>query len=159
MIAASMLTFVVFFFSVLLLTVQIASGNLSPRIIARPFQSKALKASLVLFVFTFVYGVSVLGRLEDQVLQLPVFLTLLLSIFSIAVFLYIVEHIGKELRPVTVVTRVAEEGLRVIRSVYPLPYLGTSLPDPVAALPQDGPCRSVDYYGRAGVVVHAGTIA
>jgi len=42
MIAASMLSFIVFFFSVLLLTVQIASVNLSPRIISRPFKSTVL---------------------------------------------------------------------------------------------------------------------
>ncbi len=98
MITASMLTFVVFFFSVLLVTVQIASGNLSPRIIARPFQSTVLKAALGLFVFTFIYGVAVLGRLEDQVLQLPVFLSVLLSVASIGTFLFVVEFVGKELR-------------------------------------------------------------
>ena len=101
MVAGSMLTFVVFFFSVLLLTVQIASGNLSPRIIARPFQSNILKASLSLFVFTFVYGLAVLGRLEDRVLELPVFLTVLLSVASIGTFLFVVEFVGKELRPAT----------------------------------------------------------
>src|SRR5215467_7131375 len=75
MIAASMLSFVVFFFSVLLVTVQIASGSLSPRIIARPFRSKVLKVSLGLFVFTFIYGMAVLGRLEDEVLDVPVLIT------------------------------------------------------------------------------------
>ena len=66
MIAASMLSFIVFFFSVLLLTVQIASMNLSPRIISRQFQSNILKASLGLFVFTFMYGVAVLARELEQ---------------------------------------------------------------------------------------------
>jgi len=151
--AASILTFVVFFFSVLLLTVQIASGNLSPRIIARPFQSKALKASLGLFVFTFIYGVAVLGRLEDEVLQLPVFLTLLLSIASIGVFLFIVEHIGKELRPATVVTRVAQEGLNVIRSVYPLSWPPSSVTHVAVDLPEDSSYETIEHAGNAGVVV------
>lgn len=153
LISASMLTFVVFFFSVLLLTVQIASVNLSPRIIARPFQSKALKASLGLFVFTFVYSVSVLGRLEEDVLQFPVFLTLLLSIASIGVFLFIVEHVGKELRPVTVMSRVAQEGISVIRTVYPLVWRPSSVTHPASNLPEDGSYRSVEHVGYAGVVV------
>src|SRR5690242_12450695 len=112
-IAASMLTFVVFFFSVLLVTVQIASGTLSPRIIARPFQSRVLKASLGLFVFTFIYGLAVLGRIEDRVPEMPVFVTVLLSIASIGIFLFVVEYVGKQLRPVTVVASVAREGLNV----------------------------------------------
>src|SRR5689334_23911225 len=115
MITASMLSFIVFFFSVLLLTVQIASVNLSPRIIVRPFQSNVLKFSLGLFVFTFIFCVAVLGRLEDRVPELPVCLTILLSVASIATFLFVVEFVGKELRPVTVVARVAAEGLSVIR--------------------------------------------
>ena len=153
MVAASMLTFVVFFFSVLLLTVQIASGNLSPRIIARPFQSNILKASLSLFVFTFVYGLAVLGRLEDRVLELPIFLTVLLSVASIGTFLFIVEFVGKELRPATVVTCVAQEGLRVIRSVYPLQLASGATRRPAAGVPQTSICRSVRHEGSPGVVV------
>ncbi|HEY7304136.1 MAG TPA: DUF2254 domain-containing protein [Bryobacteraceae bacterium] len=153
-IAASMLTFVVFFFSVLLLTVQIASGSLSPRIIARPFQSRVLKRSLGLFVFTFVYATSVLGRLEEHVLQLPVLLVLLLSVLSIGVFLFVVEHISKELRPVTVVTSVAREGALVIQSSYPHPWASASSlrPAHTTALGQHG-FRTVSHSGRPGVIV------
>jgi len=61
-VSAAMLSFVVFFFSVLLLTVQIASSTLSPRIIARPFRSRTLKVSLGLFVFTLIYGMEVVVR-------------------------------------------------------------------------------------------------
>jgi uncharacterized membrane protein len=100
--------------------VQIAGMSLSPRIISRPFRSNVLKASLALFVFTFVYGIAVLARLEDRVQELPVFLTVVLCIASIGTFLFVVEFFGKELRPAMVVARVAQEGLRVIQSVYPL---------------------------------------
>jgi len=61
-VSVAMLSFVVFFFSVLLLTVQIASSTLSPRIIARPFRSRTLKVSLGLFVFTLIYGMEVVVR-------------------------------------------------------------------------------------------------
>jgi uncharacterized membrane protein len=154
LIAAAMLTFVVFFFSVLLLTIQVASGSLSPRIIARPFQSSVLKASLGLFVFTFVYGASILGRLEEHVLQLPVFLSLLLTVVCIGDFLFVVEYIGKELRPVTVVSRVAREGLAVIRDVYPRGLSRTSDPPPdLDTLLKENCCRCVKYHGRPGVII------
>lgn len=152
MIAASMLTFVVFFFSVLLLTVQIASGTLSPRIIARPFQSRVLKTALGLFVFSFMYGVTLLGRLEERVLQLPVFLMLVVSIVSIGTFLFVVEYVGKQLRPATVVASVAQEGIEVIRSVYPLPYSG-EMPSAPAATPRPSLPRTIRHQGAPGVVV------
>ena len=154
LISGAMLTFVVFFFSVLLITVQIASGSLSPRIIVRPFRSRVLKLSLALFVFTFVYGVSLLRRLEERVFQLPVFIVLLLAVLSIGVFLFVVEYIAKELRPVTVVTKVAREGLAVIHDMYPLPWTGTPVGKPPVTAPIDqSTFRIVHYQGRPGVIV------
>jgi uncharacterized membrane protein len=151
LIAAAMLSFIVFFFSVLLLTVQIASVNLSPRVISRPFRSKALKAALGLFVFTFMYGLAVLARLEDRVLELPLFLVVVLSVISIGTFLYIVERVGKQLRPATVVADVAQEGLRTIRSVYPLPWSpGIERPPPAASA--ERLCESIRNDGAPGVV-------
>jgi uncharacterized membrane protein len=152
MAAASMLSFVVFFFSVMLLTVQIASAGLSPRIIARPFQSRVLKACLGLFVFTFMYGTAVLGRLEDRVLEIPVFISVVLTIVSIGAFLFVVEFVGKQLRPATVVANVAREGLQVIRAVYPLPWSGPA-PSPTNALPQKVSSRSIPLRGAPGVVI------
>jgi uncharacterized membrane protein len=153
LIAGAMLSFVVFFFSVLLLTVQMASGNLSPRIIARPFRSTVVKVSLGLFVFTFVYATSVLGRLEEQVLQFPVFLTLVLCIASVATFLFVVENISKQLRPVTVVTNVAQEGLAVIQKTYPRKFEKTvATPSSDVADERNG-YRSLHHQGRPGVII------
>ena len=46
-------------------------------------------------------------------LEVPVFLTVLLSVAGIGTFLFVVEFVGKELRPATVVARVAQDGLRL----------------------------------------------
>jgi len=119
-VSAAMLSFIVLFFSVLLLTVQIASSSLSPRIISRPFRSRALKASLGLFVFTLIYSMAVVARgTEGNIGQLATAMVIVLTIISICVFLYVVEHVSKELRPVTVMAEVAEEAIEVIRAVYP----------------------------------------
>jgi len=120
-VAAAMLSFVVFFFSVLLLTVQIASSTLSPRIIARPFRSRTLKRSVGLFVFTLIYSIGVVARgTEENTGQLATVMVIVLTLMSICVFLYVVEHVSKQLRPVTVMAEVASEGLEVIRAVYPM---------------------------------------
>jgi uncharacterized membrane protein len=119
-VAAAMLSFVVFFFSVMLLTVQIASSTLSPRIIARPFRSRVLKASLGLFVFTLVYSMAVLAHgTEGHIGQMTAAMVIILTIVSICVFLFVVEHVSKQLRPATVVADVAVDGIRVIKTVYP----------------------------------------
>jgi uncharacterized membrane protein len=153
MIAASMLSFIVFFFSVLLLIVQMSSATLSPRIISRPFKSNVLKASLALFVFTFIYSLSVLARLEDRVPELPVFVTVLLSLASIGTFLFVVEYVGKELRPATVVARVAQEGLSVIRSVYPIRYSDASPRQPTFIAGAGLPYETIRNDGPPGVVI------
>lgn len=150
-VAASMLSFVVFFFSVLLVTVQIASGTLSPRIIARPFQSPVLKGCLALFVFTFIYGLAVLGRLEEPVVELPVCITLLLSIISVGLFLFVVEFVGKELRPATVVSKVAQDGIKVVRSFYPEAWSGTS--QAPLDLPAKSGCQLIPHDGHPGVAL------
>src|SRR5262245_8885855 len=53
MLAASMFTFIVFVSSALLIAVQLASAQLSPRIIAMLFRDPVTKLSLTVFVFTF----------------------------------------------------------------------------------------------------------
>ena len=70
-ITSSMLTFVVFTFSILLLAVQIAGSQLSPRIISLAMRNRFVKWALSVFVLTFTYSLCVLSRIEDGVPQLP----------------------------------------------------------------------------------------
>lgn len=153
-VSAAMLSFVVLFFSVLLLTVQIASSTLSPRIISRPFRSRALKGSLGLFVFTLIYSMAVVARGTDgNIGQLATAMVIVLTIISICVFLYVVEHVSKELRPVTVMADIACEGAEVIRAVYPI-LLG---PNWVPERHPDesflgNPSRVISHMGKPGVV-------
>jgi len=153
-VSAAMLSFVVLFFSVLLLTVQIASSTLSPRIISRPFRSRILKASLGLFVFTLIYSMAVVARgTEGKIGQLATAMVIVLTVVSICVFLYVVENVSKQLRPVTVMADIASEGLKVIRVVYPRRI------EPDGAVEGDSdkallvmPSRVIPYDGKHGVI-------
>jgi uncharacterized membrane protein len=116
---ASIFTFVVFVFSILLVAVQLASANLSPRIIAGILARRPVRVSLGLMVFTFLYGLAVLGRIEDTVPQLPVAVVIAASLASIVAFLYLIDHIGMGLRPVSILSRVGRDGARVLESTYP----------------------------------------
>ncbi len=154
-VAAAMLSFVVLFFSVLLLTVQIASSTLSPRVIARPFRSRVLKASLGLFVFTLIYSMAVVTRgTEGNLGHLATAMVIVLTVISICVFLYVVEHVSKQLRPVTVMADVALDGLQVIKAVYPRMF------EQHGALEEESneaslgvPSRVIPHEGKPGVVL------
>ncbi len=154
-VAAAMLSFIVLFFSVLLLAVQIASSTLSPRIIARPFRSRTLKTSLGLFVITLIYSLGVVARgTEDNIGQLATAMVIVLTVVSICVFLYVVEQVGKQLRPVTVMADVASEALTVIKAVYPIclePH--NALEEVFSDPPQRSPARVVTNSGDPGVVL------
>jgi len=153
-VSAAMLSFVVFFFSVLLLTVQIASSNLSPRIISRPFRSRAVKASLGLFVFNLIYSMAVVARgTEGNLGQLATAMVIVLTVVSICVFLFVVEHVSKQLRPATVMADVAADGLHVIKAVYPHMVAEPDSARPANDLwPLDPPDRVICHAGKPGVI-------
>src|SRR5437667_3197099 len=65
--AASMFTFIVFVSSALLVSVQLASSQLTPRIIAIVFKDPVTRFSLAVFVFTFTFTLGVLTRVTDSV--------------------------------------------------------------------------------------------
>jgi uncharacterized membrane protein len=149
---ASMLTFIVFVFSILLVVLQVASGTLTPRIIATVFRYPPMRRCVGLFVFAFTYGTAALGRIEERTPQLPVLVTILLSLASIAAFLYLVDRLGHELRPVAVMSDIGRRGTEVIDAVYPLPWDQKAEAE-VAALPAPGPVRVVTLAARSGVVL------
>jgi len=116
---SALLTFIVFVFSILLLIVQIASAQLSPRIIAPIYRSRVVRFSLALFVFTFTYTLAALARIEDSVPQISMWVAVYSSVLSIAVFLYMIDHVGKALRPVIVLSSIGSAGQQVVEDVYP----------------------------------------
>ena len=151
--SSSMLTFIVFVFSIMLLAVQLASAQLTPRIIATFFRSRALKYSLMLFVFAFTYTLAALSRIEDSVPQVSLWVAVYSSVACIGVFLYLIDRIGKSLRPVSVLTGVGSAGQKVIEDVYPRLVAGTEdTPTNIALVPEGEPSRTVATR-RTGVVL------
>jgi uncharacterized membrane protein len=149
-----MLSFVVFFFSVLLLTVQIASSSLSPRVISRPFRSRTLKVSLGIFVFNLIYSMAVVARgTEGNLGQLVTAMVIVLTVISICVFLFVVEHVSKQLRPATVMADIAAEGLQVISAIYPHKVGEQDRDEQVTDEPSlESPRQVVHHSGNPGVV-------
>ena len=111
------LSFLVFTFGSLLVAIQIAGGQLTPRIIATTLlRDNVVRYSVGLFVFTLLFTVMALNRLEQNVQELVALLIGVLGISSIAMFLFLIDYAARLLRPVTILGRVGDEGLKVINS-------------------------------------------
>ena len=148
------LSFLVFTFGSLLVAIQIAGGQLTPRIIATLLlRDNVVRYSVGLFVFTLVFAVMALNRVETHVHQLVALLTAALGIACIADFLFLIDYAARLLRPVSVVASVGNEGVTVIRSVYPA--RSVELPPEAGLLrAQLGPrARTVQHTATSGIVL------
>jgi uncharacterized membrane protein len=119
-----MFTFIVFVFSILLLSVQLASAQLTPRIIAFFYRRPVLKYSLAIFVFTFTFTLAVLFRIQDFVPLISLWISVYSCLACIGIFLYMIDNVGKSLRPITLLNLIGSRGQEVIRDVYPLSFTG-----------------------------------
>jgi uncharacterized membrane protein len=114
-----MFTLIVFVSSALLVAVQLASSQLTPRIIAIVFKDPITKTSLTVFVFTFTFTLAALVRITDSVPPLTAHVAAYSSLASLGVFLYLLDHVGKSLRPSGALWTVGALGREVIEGVYP----------------------------------------
>ncbi len=119
-IATSVLTFMVFTFGSLLIAVQVAGGQMTSRIIAAVLLRNAVvRYTVGLFMFTLLFTVGVQGRLDTKVHQLPLFLAAVLGVLCFSAFLYLIDYASRLLRPITILTLVGNNGVKVIESMYP----------------------------------------
>ena len=147
------LSFVVFTFGSLLVAIQVASGQYTPRIIATTLlRDNVIRCTVGLFVFTFLFCIRTLNHLETDVPQLQIFLTGMLGLVCLAAFLFFIDYAARLLRPVSLCQRVGDYGLALIKSVYPEKLTGASSTG--APLLEAGPvARTVLHRGPSGVLL------
>jgi uncharacterized membrane protein len=117
--AGAIFTFIVFVCSSLLLVLQLASAQLTPRIIGMLFADMVTKLSLALFVFTFSFSIAVLVCVADTAPPYAANVAGWSAAACICVFIYLIDHIGKLLRPSGALQSVASRAHKVIEDVYP----------------------------------------
>ena len=147
------LSFLVFTFGSLLIAIQVAGGQYTPRIIATTLlRDNAIRFTVGYFVFTMLFATRVLTRMGGETVhQFNTFIAMVLGLVSIAVFLYLIDYAARFLRPVSIVKRVGESGLAVINSVYPE---STKYPRSVRTSPRPAsPDRTVANAGTSGIVL------
>jgi uncharacterized membrane protein len=151
--AASMFTFIVFVCSALLIIVQLASAQLTPRIIGLVLQKRVIKLSLMLFAFTFTFTLGTLVRIKGTVPLITTYVAAYGCLVSLGVFLYLVDNVCHALRPSGALGLVARLGREVIKNVYPrnLSDSQARLPEPAIVLDREPRCTISNL--REGVVL------
>jgi len=156
--SSSMLTFMVFAVSALLLALQLASSALSPRIIAGAFAARTPQISIGVFVFAYVFALGAAARVESgHVPQLVVSVAIVSNLVAIVVFFWFVYRVGASLRPVAILLALSERGRQVFHEVYPRAWSATG-PETRAQQAPTGPSRVVEYTGRSGTFLAFGAV-
>ena len=149
------LSFVVFTFASLLVALQVASGQLTPRIIATILvRNNVVRYTTGLFIFTLLFAVSARNRIEDESFQLVIFVSAFLGILCFAAFLFLIDYAARLLRPISIVSHVGEAGIAVIDSVYPDPNLGPTQSNSLR-FNLGKPARTIEHRGTSEVVLAA----
>jgi len=162
-IASSTFTLVVVVSSATLVAVQLASAQLTPRIISLVYRVTVRKLTLAAFVFTFTFSVAVLVRIHGSVPLLTSYVAAYAFLINLALFLYLIDFIGKSLRPSSALRQVALIGREVIRGVYPRlldethplttspPKILEGKPDRIVLNSEDGAVLAFDMKGLASL--------
>jgi len=147
------LSFLVFTFGSLLVAIQVAGGQYTPRIIATTLlRDNAIRFTVGYFVFTLLFTLRVLTRMGNEVVhQFNTFIASMLGLISLVVFLYLIDYAARLLRPVSIVQRVGKSGIAVIESLYPE---STTSPRSVESSGRPAsPVRTAASAGTSGIVL------
>ena len=107
-------------FSVILVALQLASQQLSPRVL-RTFQGDRLAQSvLAVFIGTFMYCLIVLAKLREAgVPALSISVGVLSAVVAFVLFVAFVHHIVVHLKPSTLIKQIGVDGRRAIEQRWP----------------------------------------
>ena len=154
MFVAAMLSFIVFTFGSLLVAVQIASAQLTPRIIATVLlRDNTIRLIAGLFVLSLVFDLGLLARTQAAVLYLPLTVSVLLNLTAIGAFLYLMDYAARLLRPITIVWRLGEQGLQVIDQIYPSRIKGSLSPSSPSMPVLGAPAREIPHRGKSAIIL------
>jgi uncharacterized membrane protein len=147
------LSFVVFTFGSLLVAIQVASAQMTPRIIATTLlRNDVVRYTVGLFIFTLMFALSAQNKMDQEVHQLVMFLAALLGIVSFAAFFYLIDYASRLLRPISILAHVGSNGLAVIQTIYPSPTLPSD-GHPGETLDLGPPDRTIERETASGIVL------
>lgn len=147
------LSFLVFTFGSMLVAIQVASGQLTPRIIATTLlRDNVVRFTVGLLVFALLLAIGTLARLDAGLPDAHLWATALLGFASIIAFLYLIDYAARLLRPVSIVWRIGEQGIAVIKTVYPNP-IEEEAPRTRGRPELGPPDRTITHSGTSAIVL------
>jgi len=152
-VATLTISFIVFTFGSMLVAIQVAGGQLTPRIIATTLlRDNVIRSTVGLFVFTLLFAVGVKARSDEKVLHVGGTVVVVLGIASMMAFLFLIDYTARLLRPVSIVWRIGEHGIKVIETVYP-----EAIKDPhVSTMARPRPDQTphiIEHQGNSAIVL------
>jgi len=121
-VAGSMVSLTALVLTVVLVVVQLAMGQFSPRIVASILQDKPSQFAIGIFVGTFAHAMLSLSQVDTSddaefVPGVAIIVTFILVIVSIMVLVLYVNHIGRRLRAASLIEAVSHVTGRYLRAL------------------------------------------
>jgi hypothetical protein len=91
------------------------------------------------FTLTLLFAVGTVAKIETSVPHVLTWIAALVGVASTMAFLFLIDYVARLLRPVSIMWRVTEDGLRAIESVYPHPIEDQEAKSPQHKLPLADP--------------------
>lgn len=139
-VAGSMVNLAVLVLTIVLVVVQLAMGQFSPRIVQRLLRDRPSQFAIGLFVATFVHTLLAIREVEpagpDTEGQVPgtaILVTFVLALASIAALVMYIHHIGQALRVSALVEIAGDNTRKLVKKMYPDPEVAIEDPSLVLA--------------------------
>lgn len=137
-VATSMMSLTALVLTIVLVAVQLAMGQFSPRIVQRLLRDRPSQLAIGLFVATFVHALLTIrdvktgsGSDPGQVPGVAVLTTFVLSLACIAVLVMYVHHVGQALRISALVELAGDQTRLLVDRIYPQGPGSTGPVDPL----------------------------
>lgn len=131
-IASSMISIAATVFSITVVALSLAAGQLGPRLLRTFMRDRGTQLSLGIFIATFAYAIVVLGVISTGDLtgsfvpKISVNFGVFLALVSLAVMIYFIHHVAKAIQAPEVVAVVGKELNQALSVRFPDPHQGTA---------------------------------
>lgn len=178
-IAAAVITVAGVVFSITILALTLASQQFGPRMLRNFIRDRGTQVTLGTFVATFVYSILVLGsvankRTGDFVPHLSVSVALAMTLISVGVLIYFIDHVATVIQVTSVVSGIARDLQVTVSELFAeaaddeqVEAAGPSVPELLAHLdaeggivpaPQSGFLQAVGHRRLVGIGSSSGAV-
>ncbi|WP_291010583.1 DUF2254 domain-containing protein [Hydrogenophaga sp.] len=159
-IAGSMISIAATVFSITIVALSLAAGQLGPRLLRTFMRDRGTQLSLGMFIATFAFCIVVLGVVHSGdakpfVPSASVTAALVLALGSLAVLIYFIHHVAKSIQAPEVIAVVGADLDSAVEELYPLPHSSSGKAPNLSVSPQmGGEACSIVRSPESGYVQH-----